>query len=123
MIPFQGGLPSYTTRSRQRGSGFLSAAKRFLLPVAKRGLKELVGGVGDVISGNKSVGEAFAERGGNLAGAAIDQGKDMLMNKISRKRKTPNKAPPPPPKKNKKVVKKKNKKQQQHAKKRTPRFR
>ncbi len=96
--PFQGGLPVYTTRYRQRGSGFFSSAKRFLMPLAKQGLHEVVGGIGDVISGKKSVKEALIDRAGNLASSGLDAAKELIA-----KRKRASTVDTPVPKKKRKA--------------------
>lgn len=51
--PYQGGMPALYTRygSRQRGSGFLSAMKRYLIPLARTALPHVAGAVGDIVSG------------------------------------------------------------------------
>ena len=52
IIPYQGGLPYlYTRGGRQRGGGFFSSLKRFLIPMGRAVLPSLVRGVEDVMSG------------------------------------------------------------------------
>ncbi len=59
---FQGGLPSLQTRSRQRGSGFLGALKRFALPLAKS-LLPVAGRAALDVLGGRSAKETLKERG------------------------------------------------------------
>jgi len=71
ITPYQGGMPSLRTRHgpRQRGSGFFSSLKRFLLPIAKTALPHVAGAVGDLIGGRSAM-ETFKSRG-RAAGADI----------------------------------------------------
>lgn len=71
-VAYQGGIPSIYTRysPRQRGGGFLSSLKRFLLPIAKTALPHLAGAVGDVVSG-RDFKETLASRGRAAGAAAI----------------------------------------------------
>lgn len=102
--PYEGGLPVLTTRSRQRGTGFLSAARRYLLPVARTALPHVFGAIKDVVSGEKDVKSA-------LLGRAKDFGGDVLSEVKERFFKSPRKRAAPPPQKvsakKKKIEKKK----------------
>lgn len=64
--PFQGGLPAYRTRYNQRGSGFLSALKRFVVPIARTVLPHVLGGVSDVVRGDSTPMQALKRRGADL---------------------------------------------------------
>ena len=66
---YRGGLPVLHTR-RQRGSGFLSALKRYVLPIAKRALPHITGAISDIASGD-SVKDTLKRR-------AADAGSDAL---------------------------------------------
>lgn len=71
ITPYQGGMPSLHTRfaPRQRGGGFFSSLKRFLLPLAKTAMPHVAGAVGDLISGRGAV-DILKSRG-RAAGADI----------------------------------------------------
>ena len=95
---FQGGIPYLYTRSGhgQRGSGFFSSLKRFLIPIGKAVLPSVVGGVSDLVSG-KSFGETAKKRG-------LAAGKDALgaAARVLGQAGAPASPPPPPSKKYKK---------------------
>lgn len=61
---YRGGLPLLHTRTPpgQRGSGFLSTLKRFLVPIGKAVLPSVFGGVSDLMEG-RSLGETAKSRG------------------------------------------------------------
>lgn len=73
MNTYQGGIPISTTRygPYQRGSGFFSSMRRFLTPLAKTALPHLTRAIGDVVSGESSVGQSIKTHG-------VEAGKDML---------------------------------------------
>ena len=73
ITPYQGGIPNLYTRSGragQRGGGFFSSLKRFLIPIGKAILPSLAGGAGDLLSG-RGVKETLKKRG-------LDAGKSAL---------------------------------------------
>jgi len=74
--PYQGGFPILHTRYRgggsQRGAGFLSTIKRFLIPIAKTAMPHVFGAIGDVVQG-KSALETLKSRG-RAAGADVLHG-------------------------------------------------
>ena len=66
MNTYQGGIPyAYSMRSRgtQRGAGFFSSAKKFLLPIGKAILPQVFGGVADVLLKKQPMGEVLQKRG------------------------------------------------------------
>ena len=86
IVSYQGGIPFLYTRAGargQRGSGFFSALKRFLIPIGKAVLPSVFSGVSDVLAG-KSVGETLKRRGlevGKKAlGATVRQVVDTMSN-------------------------------------------
>ena len=96
ITPYQGGLPYlYTRGGRQRGGGFFSSLKRFLIPMGRAVLPSLVRGVGDVISGRPVV-ETLKKRG-------LEAGKSALIGVMKREAQRPQEgeeeegvaAPPP----------------------------
>ena len=50
---YEGGLPAIRTRTRQRGSGFFSAIKRFALPLIKNAVPIAGKAVSGIIRGDK----------------------------------------------------------------------
>lgn len=80
---YTGGIPPLNSR-RQRGAGFLSTLKRFLVPIAKTVLPQVVGAVGDVLGG-KSALDTLKSRGRAAGAGAMHSVADTL---------SPN-APPP----------------------------
>lgn len=64
ITPYQGGVPLLYTRvgAGQRGAGFFSSLKRYLLPIGRALVPSAVGAVGDLMSG-KSIGEIARTRG------------------------------------------------------------
>ena len=96
ITPYQGGFPYlYTRGGRQRGGGFFSSLKRFLIPMGRAVLPSLVRGVGDVISGRPVV-ETLKKRG-------LEAGKSALIGVMKREAQRPQEgeeeegvaAPPP----------------------------
>lgn len=83
---YTGGIPPLNSR-RQRGAGFLSTLKRFLVPIAKTVLPQVVGAVGDVLGG-KSALDTLKSRGRAAGAGAMHSVADTL---------SPNAPPPPPP--------------------------
>ncbi len=73
IVPFQGGLPPLRTRYRQQGTGFFSAFKRFVVPIAKTVLPHLLGGVGDVVAGRSTPIEALKQGALNSASDVISK--------------------------------------------------
>ena len=69
---YRGGLTPIYTRSPlgQRGSGFLSSLKRFLIPIGKAVLPSVFRGAKDLLSG-KALGETVKNR-------AVEAGKQAL---------------------------------------------
>ena len=65
------GLYLYTRGGRQRGGGFFSSLKRFLIPMGRAVLPSLVRGVGDVMSGRPVV-DTLKKRG-------LEAGKSALI--------------------------------------------
>ena len=91
---YQGGIPYLYTRAGQagqRGGGFFSSLKRFLIPIGKAILPSVVGGVGDLIEG-KSVKDTVISRG-------KDAGKRALGAAINTFNEGGGGTPSPPPKK------------------------
>jgi len=90
MNTYQGGIPYSTTRigPYQRGSGFFSSMRRFLIPLAKTALPHVARAVGDVVSG-KTIGDTLKSRG-------AEAGKDMLhtLSEAMPPKKYKRKAPP-----------------------------
>ncbi len=82
IIPFQGGLPPLRTRYRQQGTGFFSAFKRFVVPIAKTVLPHLLGGVGDVVAGRATPMEALKQ-------GALDSASDVITKARDAPRKRP----------------------------------
>lgn len=77
MDTYQGGLPPLYTRYAahgQRGAGFLSSVKRFLIPIAKTVLPHVVGGVTDLVSG-QDIKTTLKRRG-------LDAGKSVLKTAV-----------------------------------------
>jgi len=74
MNRYQGGLPSLRSKYNQHGSGFLSALKRFVVPLAKKVIPHMLGGVSDVISGDATPMEALKRRGGDALGSVLNPG-------------------------------------------------
>lgn len=64
MNSFQGGFPVITRR--QRGSGFFSTLKRYLIPIGKAILPHAAGMVGDVLGG-ETIGTSLRKRGRSAA--------------------------------------------------------
>ena len=96
ITPYQGGLPYlYTRGGRQRGGGFFSSLKRFLIPMGRAVLPSLVRGVGDVISGRPVV-DTLKKRG-------LEAGKSALIGVMKGEAKRPaegeEEVEAPPPKK------------------------
>ena len=86
IVSYQGGIPFLYTRAGargQRGSGFFSTLKRFLIPIGKAVLPSVFSGVSDVLAG-KSVRETLKRRGlevGKKAlGATVRQVVDTMSN-------------------------------------------
>lgn len=77
MNVYTGGIPALNTR-RQRGGGFFSALKRFLIPVARTALPHVVGAVGDVLSG-QSVGDTLKSRGMSAGADVLHSVADTLL--------------------------------------------
>jgi len=87
---YQGGIPSLYTRQgvRQRGSGFLSGLKRFLVPLAKRALPHLAGAVGDLVGGKKPMDVLKLrgrQAGADLIETAGQQASGVLRKGIKRR--------------------------------------
>lgn len=62
--PYQGGMPLLYSRvgAGQRGAGFFSSLRKFLVPIGKALLPSAIGAAGDLIGG-KSLGEIVKSRG------------------------------------------------------------
>ena len=91
VIPFQGGLPPLRTRYRQQGTGFFSAFKRFVVPIAKTVLPHLLGGVGDVVAGRATPMQALKQ-------GALDSASDAITRvRAPAPRKRPASRPRGPP--------------------------
>ena len=63
---FQGGLPPLRTKYNQHGTGFLSALKRFVVPLAQSVLPSIFGGVADVVRGDATPKEIIRKRGAEV---------------------------------------------------------
>jgi len=90
---FQGGYPVLHTRSKQqRGSGFFSALKRFILPIARRLLPHAAGAVSDLASG-KSISDTLKNRaasaGADVIETAAGQGANALRHLVNNSNQPP----------------------------------
>ena len=74
IYPYQGGIDQLHTRAspRQRGSGFLSGLKRFLIPLAKVALPHVAGAVADIVGGRGAV-ETLKSRGREAGADLIEK--------------------------------------------------
>ena len=80
ITPYQGGLSYlYSRGGRQRGGGFFSSLKRFLIPMGRAVLPSLVRCVGDVMSGRPVV-DTLKKRG-------LEAGKSALIGVMKREAK------------------------------------
>lgn len=98
---YQGGIPSLYTRHglrQQRGSGFLSGLKRFLLPLARRALPHVAGAVSDIVAGKEPVVDILKTRGraagADLIESAGRQASNALRQGIKRSSAPANATPP-----------------------------
>jgi len=71
IVPFQGGFPAKSGRGRHTGTGFFSFLKRFVVPLAKKALPHIVGGISDVVKGDDPK-DVLKRRGANAAHQLID---------------------------------------------------
>lgn len=107
---YQGGIPFVYGRPGrgQRGGGFLSSLKRFLIPIGKAVLPSLIGGAADVILEKKPLSDTLKKRGfeaGKKAlGATMHTAGDMLKKKAGVSENDPpgSSSSSPPPKRYKK---------------------
>lgn len=82
---YQGGYPVLhsTRKYGQRGSGFFSSLKKFVLPIAKKLLPHAAGAVSDLVSG-RSVKDTLksraADAGADVVEAAANHGAQALRN-------------------------------------------
>lgn len=81
---YQAGMPSiYSGGARQRGSGFLSALKRFVLPLAKRVIPHVAGVVSDIAQGGDikdTLKKRGMEAGADVLETAAGQGAQAIRN-------------------------------------------
>ena len=75
---YQGGLPAIRTRTRQRGSGFFSAIKRFALPLIKKALPHAGKAVKGLITGQKP-SEILATAAKDVSAEVVDTIKDKII--------------------------------------------
>jgi len=71
IVPFQGGFPAKSGRGRHSGTGFFSFLKRFVVPLAKKALPHIVGGISDVVKGDDPK-DVLKRRGTSAAHQLID---------------------------------------------------
>ena len=118
MEAYRGGYPTLYSRRRQRGGGFLSTLKRFLVPIAKTILPHAAGAFSDVVSG-KDLKQTLKSRA-LAAGADVLEGAGQVGSSMMRGAAAPSPPPPPPAKvyKRKAPSSKKNKTSKQRNQKR-----
>ena len=76
--------------NRQRGSGFLSSLKRFVIPLAKRALPHVVGAISDIASGG-GVGESLKKRAADAGSDALHDIADRVAPSAKRRKPNPQK--------------------------------